>query len=179
MKINIRIPLLLGIALIVLSSFIDHSKKIEKKVNKEITTFFGTEEFSTTAVKISSIDNSLVKSEFGKENLLNISSADGILGYAYIGNAPSKTATFDYLVIFDTDFKIVKSKVLIYREEYGGEIGSKRWLKQFIGKSLNDEVSFPENIDAISGATISVRSMTKALSDLLKSIKILHQKESI
>jgi len=162
-----------------LSSFNIYSKKIEKKVNKEITTYFGTEEFSTTVVAVSSTDNKLVKSEFGKDNLLSISSADGLLGYAYIGNAPSKTATFDYLVIFDEDFKIVKSKVLIYREEYGGEIGSKRWLKQFIGKSFTDEVNFPENIDAISGATISVRSMTKALGDLLKSIKILHQKESI
>jgi Na+-translocating ferredoxin:NAD+ oxidoreductase RnfG subunit len=68
----------------------------------------------------------------------------------------------------------VRSKVLIYREDYGGEIGSKRWLKQFVGKSMDDQISFPGDIDAISGATISVRSMTRALDTLLKSIKALH-----
>lgn len=173
MKIRISVVVLLVVTF-TLTSFTNHSKKIEKKVNKEITTHFGTEEFSTEVIKISDADNSTVKSEFGKDNLLKIVSADGLLGYAYIGNAPSKTATFDYLVIFDENFSIVRSKVLIYREDYGGEIGSKRWLKQFVGKSMDDQISFPGDIDAISGATISVRSMTRALDTLLKSIKALH-----
>jgi Na+-translocating ferredoxin:NAD+ oxidoreductase RnfG subunit len=178
MKIRRSVVVLLVVTF-TLTSFTNHSKKIEKKVNKEITNYLGTEEFSTEIIKISEKDNSTVKSEFGKSNLLKIVSADGLLGYAYIGNAPSKTATFDYLVIFDEKFSIVRSKVLIYREEYGGEIGSKRWLKQFIGKTIDDQINFPEDIDAISGATISVRSMTKALGTLLKSIKALHLNEVI
>ncbi len=178
MKIRMSIILLLVVTFI-LTSFTNHSKKIEKKVNKEITTYFGTEEFSTEVIKISDVDNRAVKSEFGKDNLLKIVNADGLLGYAYIGNAPSKTATFDYLVIFDKNFSILRSKVLIYREEYGGEIGSKRWLKQFVGKSMNDQINFPGDIDGISGATISVRSMTKALDILLKSINALHLNEVI
>lgn len=178
MKIRMSVVVLLVVTF-TLTSFTNHSKKIEKKVNKEITNYFGTEEFSTEVIKISDADNSTVKSEFGKDNLLKIVSADSLLGYAYIGNAPSKTATFDYLVIFDENFSIVKSKVLIYREEYGGEIGSKRWLKQFIGKSMNDQINFPGDIDAISGATISVRSMTRALDTLLKSIKALHLNQII
>jgi len=64
-------------------------------------------------------------------------------------------------------------KVLIYREDYGGEIGSKRWLKQFVGKSLNDELNVGQNIKAISGATISVNAMTTAVNNVLKSVKIL------
>ena len=75
---------------------------------------------------------------------------------------------------------IIKSKVLIYREEYGGEIGSKRWLKQFNGKSsTSDEVIYGDNIVPISGATISVRSMTRSINDLLKSIKTLKNKKVI
>ena len=65
---------------------------------------------------------------------------------------------------------------MVYREDYGGEIGSKRWLKQFIGKTQNDELRYGDNIAAISGATISVQVMTKAMNDLLKSIKTLHSK---
>ena len=99
-----------------------------------------------------------------------------MLGYAFVDQAPSKTAKFDYLVIFDSDLKIINSKVLIYREEYGGEIGSKRWLKQFLGKTGSDRVDTKKNIDAIAGATISVRSMTKSMDNLLQTIGILQAK---
>jgi Na+-transporting NADH:ubiquinone oxidoreductase subunit NqrC len=54
---------------------------------------------------------------------------------------------------------------LIYRENYGGEIGSKRWLKQFIG------MTEPKNyVDGISGATISVNSMKYSINKLIKSL---------
>ena len=100
-----------------------------------------------------------------------------LLGYAYISKAPSKTDTFDYLILLDKNLTVIKAKVLVYREDYGGEIGSKRWLKQFIGKTQNDELKYQDNIVAISGATISVRSMTSAVNDLLHSLKILHSKQ--
>jgi len=93
-----------------------------------------------------------------------------------VDKAPSKTADFDYLVIFDHNLKIARTKVLIYREEYGGEIGSKRWLRQFTGKSGEDSL---DDIAAISGATISVRSMTNAVKDILKTMKILQIKKVI
>ena len=106
--------------------------------------------------------------------------AEVFLGYGYIGNAPSKTASFDYLVLFDENFIITKSKVLIYREEYGGEIGSKRWLRQFTGKTTTSaELKYNENIIPISGATISVRSMTRAMNELLQSIAILQELKAL
>ena len=71
---------------------------------------------------------------------------------------------------------MLKTKVLVYREDYGGEIGSKRWLKQFIGKTQHDELRYGDNIVAISGATISVRSMTHAMNNILASLKIIHEK---
>ena len=79
----------------------------------------------------------------------------------------------------DGNWKIAKSKVLVYREDYGGEIGSKRWLKQFIGKTENDSLKYGDDIVAISGATISVRSMTTAINNLLASIKILRQNNQL
>jgi len=68
---------------------------------------------------------------------------------------------------------------LIYREEHGKQIGSQRWLKQFIGLSSTDNPSYGENIDAISGATISASSMTMAVGNVLKSIQILKQKKLV
>ena len=80
-------------------------------------------------------------------------------------------------MILDNELIIKASKILAYREDYGGEIGSKRWLRQLIGKTSDDELIYGDNIAAISGATISVRSMTNAINNLLLSIKSLQEKE--
>ena len=97
------------------------------------------------------------------------------IGYAFVDKAASKTDEFDYLILLDKNLIIAKSKVLVYREDYGGEIGSKRWLKQFIGKSAKDELLYEKDIIAISGATISATSMTKAVNAFLKNISILKE----
>lgn len=155
-------------------------EKVGKKADKVIEKFYETTDFRKEAIVISKDANAFTPSEFSNENLFRITSNKGLLGYGYIGNAPSKTATFDYLVLFDKDFIITKSKVLIYREEYGGEIGSKRWLEQFEGKGYTSgELRYNQEIIPISGATISVRSMTKAMNDLLKSIEDLHQRNEL
>lgn len=93
-----------------------------------------------------------------------------LLGYAFIGTAPSKTDTFEYLVVFDLSLIIKKVNVLVYREDYGGEIGSNRWLRQFVGKARSTDLAVGKNIAAISGATISVYSMTNAVNQLLNEM---------
>ena len=104
-------------------------------------------------------------------NFYKITDSDKLLGFAFLGTAPSKTDTFEYLVVFDQSFIIKKVNVLVYREDYGGEIGSNRWLKQFVGKARNTEMAVGKNIAAISGATISVYSMTNAVNQLLNEMK--------
>jgi Na+-translocating ferredoxin:NAD+ oxidoreductase RnfG subunit len=152
------------------------SAKLQKKVDKVIKSTFEVETFSFNAITISPEVTKDLPSEFGIDNLFKIESSDKFLGYAYVAKAPSKTAQYDYLVLLNTDLSVAKAKVLIYREEYGGEIGSKRWLRQFIGKTKDDEFRYGDNIDAIAGATISVRSMTNAMNDLMQSLKKLNEK---
>ena len=53
---------------------------------------------------------------------------------------------------------------MVYREDYGGEIGSKRWLSQFISKNRDSILGYEEEITKISGATISVKSMTASIN---------------
>ena len=108
-------------------------------------------------------------------NFYQIFDSGQLLGFAFIGTAPSKTDTFEYLVVFDLSLIIKKVNVLVYREDYGGEIGSNRWLKQFVGKARTTELVVGKNIAAISGATISVYSMTNAVNQLLYEINQLDQ----
>ncbi|MCM4168752.1 FMN-binding protein [Arenibacter sp. H213] len=149
---------------------------LQKKVGKEIEKVFGSSTIVMNAIKVSVVDNAELPTKITTDNFFKLEKGTEFLGYIYVGNAPSKTATFDYLVVFDTDLTVIHSKILIYREEYGGEIGSKRWLQQFIGKTSSDRVDHNSNIDGISGATISVRSMTMAMDNLLQTIAILKNK---
>ena len=152
------------------------SKSIQKKVDKQIVDTFNIEKFTFTEFKIDSDLTKTLPSTFNENNLFKIEKEDSFLGYAYISKAFGKVDYFDYLVLLGKDLIILKTKILVYREDYGGEIGSKRWLKQFIGKTHNDELKYGDNIAAISGATVSVKVMTKAMNDLLKSLKTLHSK---
>jgi len=172
--------ILLFLLIILISTSFIIPDKIVKKADKVIAKFYEIDNFSKENISISGENNKNTISEFGEGNLFKITSKSELLGYGYIGSAASKAADFDYLVLFDKDFIITKSKVLVYREEYGGEIGSKRWLKQFIGKSSSSsELIYGENIVPISGATISVRSMTQAINNLLISIGELQKLKAL
>ena len=88
------------------------------------------------------------------------------LGYACFASSRGKNDYFDYMVIFDKDLVIKQVKVLIYRSTYGGEIMSRSWLKQFIGKTNGREMAMDKDIDGISGATLSAPSITQGIKDL-------------
>lgn len=150
--------------------------KVMKKADKVISKFYDIEDFSKEILTVSETANAETITNFNNGNFFKITIEGEFKGYGFVGNAPSKTARFDYLVLFDTNFIITKSKVLVYREEYGGEIGSKRWLKQFNGaSSTSAELKYNQDIIPISGATISVRSMTNAMNNLLQCIGKLQE----
>ncbi|SIQ38437.1 FMN-binding protein [Maribacter ulvicola] len=148
-------------------------KNVQKKVDKAVTSYFEIEAFTMRPITVPSSVNINLPCKITGENLFQLFDGQSPIGYIFIEQAPSKTANFDYMILMDDNFKILHSKVLIYREEYGGEIGSKRWLKQFIGKTPGDRVDHKTNIDGIAGATISVRSMTSAIDSLLQTVAIL------
>lgn len=115
-----------------------------------------------------------VKQKLQKDRVYRITDADDFVGYAYVGYAPSKEREFDYLLVFNPELTIKTGKILIYRETFGREIDSPRWLKQFEGMSPASTFKFGEDIDGISGATISARSMTHAVQKALKNMGLLN-----
>ena len=151
------------------------SSRLQKKIAKEIKLAFNIETYELDEITIADSINGQLTTKIQKHKLFKIVVNSELLGYAFIDKAPSKTDEFDYLVLFDESLIIKKAKVLIYREDYGGEIGSKRWLKQFIGKNGEDTLVYEKDIIAISGATISANSMTIAVNKLLQSVSELQK----
>ncbi|MBT5614966.1 MAG: FMN-binding protein [Flavobacteriales bacterium] len=105
------------------------------------------------------------------DTFYSISEDDSIIGYLAVTDAPSKFHRFDYYVLFNDKEEILKVEVLHYRENYGGEICSKNWLKQFVGIDTENYSNFNREIDGISGATISVNSLKHHLLKISNKLK--------
>jgi len=95
-----------------------------------------------------------------------ICTQDSLKGYAVLDNTYGKSLPITFLVIFSPGGKIIRVDVIRYREPYGGAIASRNWLNQFIGKISNDYFRVNKEIDSISGATISVNSVTRGVQKL-------------
>jgi Na+-translocating ferredoxin:NAD+ oxidoreductase RnfG subunit len=161
---------------LIISSF-TLSKRIDALIEKEVKSVFSIEIYQKKSVSISNDINKDLPQKITDTNFYKIYSNQKLLGYYYFGQAYGKADFFDFIVIFDKDLIVSKVKVLVYREDHGGEVGSKRWLNQFSGKSKADNLIYQKDIAAISGATISAKSMTNEINKLLKTVQILHQKQ--
>lgn len=158
---------------------IPSSKKIDKLINEEIKNVFQLEIFQKENIEVSEELKSMLPKNFDVSNFNKVRNGDANIGFYYVGKAFGKVDYFDFIVIFDNDLIVEKIKILVYREDHGGEIRSKRWLKQFIGKTFENELIYSKNVVGISGATLSVKSMTFAINNVLKSVGVLHENKII
>ncbi|MCZ7556899.1 MAG: FMN-binding protein [Bacteroidia bacterium] len=97
---------------------------------------------------------------------LRVVRGSGTAGWAFIDNVKGKSRPITYLVCFDGEAKILDVEILEYRESHGGEVASDMFRAQFRGKSDEDRLLVGRDIRNISGATISVRSVTKGTKAL-------------
>jgi hypothetical protein len=82
-----------------------------------------------------------------------------------------KPITTGFLV---EDGVLLQMRVLIYRESHGWEVRYPFFTKQFRGLQLNSKDQLNQNIDGISGATLSVNALTR----LAKLALFLHSEVS-
>ena len=169
---------LLTIIVLLISSFTT-TKKMEALIEKEIKTAFNLVKYSKKPISVSSEVNKTLPIKIDDTNFFKIKNEEKIHGYYYLGQAFGKADYFDFMVIFDKDLIVSKVKVLVYREDHGSEVGSKRWLNQFNGKKTTENLTYQKDIAAISGATISAKSMTNEVNKLLKTVAILHNKKQL
>ena len=167
------------IFLLIIASSFTTSNRVEKLIQKEIKAVFKIEIFTKNTIEISEEVLKTLPLKINPDNFFEINNDKNKLGYYYLGKAYGKADYFDFIVIFDKNLIVSKVKILVYREDHGGEVGSKRWLKQFIGKTFTSKLKYQKDIAAISGATISAKSMTNEVNKLLKTIAILNNKQII
>lgn len=89
-----------------------------------------------------------------------IGESDGRLdGYAIVDDEKGMHEPIDFAVRFTPSGAVERVEVLVYREAYGDEIRTSRFRSQFQGKTASDPITVGKDIDMVSGASISSRSM--------------------
>ncbi len=109
-----------------------------------------------------------VKQKFYRDKLYywTISQDDTTIAYAFLDNVIGKSMPITFLVILNINGNIINTNVIKYREAYGGEVGNKGWLQQFLYRNNNSSYNLGKDIKGISGATISVKSMSKGIQKI-------------
>jgi Na+-translocating ferredoxin:NAD+ oxidoreductase RnfG subunit len=88
-------------------------------------------------------------------------------GWFIVDEVYGKHEFITYAVAIGMDGTVRGVEILDYRETHGGEIRNPKWRAQFNGKTLNSELKLDEDIQNISGATLSCRHITDGVKRLL------------
>ena len=88
-------------------------------------------------------------------------------GYALVQHTIGKHKPMTYMVGVDNRGRVSNIELLVFREARGSEVRRKRFNAQYEGKTVFDPVRINKDIINISGATMSVRSMSAGIKRVL------------
>lgn len=130
-----------------------------------------TDEFIMTSEEKNNLEKLLARRLYEDGFRVYIGKKKGVIqGYAIITEEIGKFHPFTFIVCVTPNGKINNVAVLVYRESRGGEIARKRFLYQFIGKSLKNPIRINKDIINITGATMSVQYMCAGVRKVLAVI---------
>ncbi|TAJ10128.1 FMN-binding protein [Marinilabiliaceae bacterium JC017] len=153
--VQIVLVFVLGMAL---TSF-DISPKYEKKIKKELQNTFMIIPETWELLTFIEDPEGEISTAFYLVKHVNTP-----LGYFCITQGKGRFETFDFIIIYDETKHIKAIKILEYRSGYGYEICTRSWLKQFCDYESRHQFQFNEEVEVISGATISSRGLTEAVN---------------
>lgn len=152
-------------------------KKNKNKIEKEVSGIWDKTSFSFE-------ENTKIDSAFSDRHkkAYIIKSKQKTSGYAYIGRVNTHSQGgeyFDYFLILDKDIEIKRVEILTYNATYGHQITSKNWLKQFLGFKGNHTLKYGNDIQAVSGATISGKAITSDIKETVHQLKTLKRQNKL
>lgn len=88
-------------------------------------------------------------------------------GYAVVTNTIGKYKHMTYMVGVNPQGEVTDVELLVFRDARGSEVSRKRFNVQYEGKTCLDPLRINKDIINISGATMSVRSMSAGVKRVL------------
>ncbi|TDJ50382.1 MAG: FMN-binding protein, partial [Nitrospina sp.] len=93
-----------------------------------------------------------------------------VMGTMSIGNEIGRSYPITFMVVINPDGTVKDVEVMVYREPHGWEVRFDSFLSQFFGQNAHSPF---DNIHNITGATMSVRSMTRGIKKALAAYQVL------
>ncbi len=103
---------------------------------------------------------------------------DKVNGYAMIHHTIGKYKPMTYMVGVDPTGACTDVELLVFRDAKGSEVRTKRFNAQYDGKTVLDPIRINKDIVNISGATMSVRSMSAGVKRVLVLIDEFYLKSA-
>ena len=94
-------------------------------------------------------------------------------GYAFEDTVIGKWGPIHYLLGLDPQGTVLDTIILDYQEIRGKPIAKKRFLRQYKGKTSRHAVQLQKDIDGVTGATISSRSLTDGIRKILHTYHLI------
>ena len=92
------------------------------------------------------------------------------MGYMLIDHIIGKSFPITFMTVLNVDGTVRDVEILVYREPRGWEVRFPSFMSQFFG--MNAESDF-RSINSITGATLSVRAITRGVKKAVSAYKVL------
>jgi Na+-translocating ferredoxin:NAD+ oxidoreductase RnfG subunit len=103
-----------------------------------------------------------VRVRLAEQKVWRVTRAEARAGWFIVDEVIGKHEFITYALALNTDGSVKSVEVMDYRENYGSEIRRADWRRQFLGKRNGAKLELDEDIQNISGATLSCRTSPKA-----------------
>jgi Na+-translocating ferredoxin:NAD+ oxidoreductase RnfG subunit len=97
-------------------------------------------------------------------------------GWFILDEVIGKHEFITYAVGLTGDGAVKQIEVMDYRETYGGQVRDEKWRAQFTGKKHGAKLKLDEDIQNISGATLSSRHIAEGVRRLLATYELVLKK---
>lgn len=92
------------------------------------------------------------------------------LGYAVAERVTNRSWTISYIVVMNTDGSVKNVEVLNYEGARNWGVQYESWLKQFFGMKADSDF---RSVSGITGATISVRTVTAGIQKIVSAYQVI------
>ena len=94
-------------------------------------------------------------------------------GWFILDEVIGKHEFITYAVGLTEDGAVKQIEVMDYRETYGGQVREEKWRAQFTGKKHGAKLKLDDDIQNISGATLSSRHIADGVRRLLATYELV------
>lgn len=134
----------------------------------------GVLQFFPSAIGLAEISQGVrVSGRSGDAIVSEIRGDMGVLGYRVESKVVSRSGPFRIRVILDKQLYVKQATVISYPWKRGRDVCKRVFTDQFTGKGPGDAIRLGRDIDAMTGATISSRVMTRGVRDAIELVRNL------